>query len=238
MADPKSILVNIHSIANIEDVITTLQQLDNKLVELGLHQFMLFNQSYQIVTHLIQQRVNDDYFKNPIFIEKFIVNFASYYFKAVNNAMDGNELSPPWSKLNDYAKIKSAPVFISLMLGANVHINNDLPRVLKEMMQDESMRNLFSDILKIDRILMKSGRQIIDLFEENNKFLDFLKRRLIFTYYRPAMYTILHWRVQAWRHYGMLKRDDRVSASITKRSLKIANRLLFIARFLGKNNHN
>jgi hypothetical protein len=176
--------------------------------------------------------MKDGYSKNPKFIERFIVSFADYYFCVINSANSGDELSPPWAKLNDYAKIKSAPVFISLMLGANAHINNDLPQVLNKMMQNKNTSNLLGDLVKIDRILIKSGRQIIDLFDEKSKFLNFLKRRLIFTYYRPAMYTILYWRIRAWRNYEMLKKNSSAMPPITKRSVIISNRLLRFAKIL------
>ncbi len=232
MTNRKLALVDVLTINTIDDVLINLQSLDDQFNQLNLDQFILFNKSYQVVTRLIQQSIDDDYFKNPKFIESFIVNFAGYYFEAVNNANSNDKLSAPWSKLNDYANIESAPVFISLMLGANAHINYDLPQVLNKMMQDENATNFLGDIVKINRILMKSGRQIIDLFEEKNKHLNFLKKRLIFTYYHPAMYTILYWRFRAWRHYEMLKKDSSMMPSITKRSVKIANRLLRAAKIL------
>ncbi len=232
MTRHKSELIDISKITSIDDVLFSLRGLDHKLTELNFEQFSLFNKSYQIVTHLIHTGVNDDYFKNPKFIESFIVNFASYYFEAVNRVNNGNKLSAPWAKLNDYADIKSAPVFISLMLGANAHINYDLPQVLNKMMKNENTADFLSDIVKINRILMKSGRQIIDLFEEKNKHLNFLKKRLVFTYYHPAMYTILYWRFRAWRNYEMLNKNNSALSPITKRSLKIASRLLGLAKVL------
>ncbi len=232
MISHKSVIIDIRAITNIEDVLFNLQRLDSELVKLNFEQFILFNKSYQTVTHLIHQAVNDGHFKNPEFIEKFIVNFANYYFEAINNTSNGDELSAPWVKLCDYSNIKSAPLFISLMLGANAHINYDLPQVLSKMMQTESPTDFLGDISKINRILMKSGYQIIELFEEKNKFLNFLKNRLIFAYYRPAMYTILYWRVRTWRNYEKLKKNSTAMQSITKRSIKIADRLLCVARTL------
>jgi len=216
------------------DVISCLERLDKLLVAADLGQFVLFNKAYLIVTRSIQQAIREDYFKNPAFIEKFIVNFASYYFQAVNlTVSDDVSLSLPWAKLNEYATQKSAPVFISLLLGANAHINNDLPQVLVKLLGEEKGEGLLKDLVKIDKLLMKSGRQIIGVFDEKNSFLDFLKRRLQFTYYRPAMYTILYWRIRAWQSYRLLKRNEHAMPSVTRKTIGTANRLLKIAKILG-----
>ena len=227
-------VIDTSTITTVVGVLAQLMQLDSQLNSLELDQFKLFNRAYQVVTRSMVQAIKDDYFKNPEVIEKFMVTFADYYFKAVSGTMSGAvDVAPPWLKLNDYATNRSAPVFISLMLGANAHINNDLPQALKILMQQEQAKDLVGDLLKIDKLLMKSGKEIIGLFEEKNRFLDFLKRRFQFLYYRPAMYTIRYWRIIAWKNYQKLAKDDAAQAYITDRSVKIANRLLFVARMLG-----
>ena len=226
-------LINLGKVTTIKGVLRELQRLNKSLDDVDLGQFKLFNNSYYIVTTSVQQAIKDNYFENPRFIEKFIVTFARYYFKAV---VDTNNESPvltlAWSKVNEYATNKSAPKFISLLLGASAHINNDLPQVLNSLMKNEDTEDLLSDIVKIDRLLMDSGKQIINTFEESNKVLDFLKRRLQFMYYRPAMYTIRYWRIIAWKNYRKLKKQPSYIQSITNRSVKIANRWLRLSRLL------
>jgi hypothetical protein len=228
-------LVDTSQITTMKDVEDTLLDLDGRLAAEHLTQFLLFNRAYRIVTHLIQQGIQERHFDNPVFIEKFIVQFAGYYFAAVNDTTRSSPaLSAPWSKLNEYAKNPSAPIFISLMLSANAHINNDLPQVLRTMMKDEDVEGMLKDIIKLDHLLMKSGKQIIVAFDERNTFLNTLKNRLQFTYYRPAMYTILYWRVKAWTNFKALKDDAAVMPSITNRSIKIANRLLGLSSILAR----
>ncbi len=233
MTSRKLDFIDIRKITAIDDVLSNLRQLDSRLSELGLDQFKLFNKAYQVVTRSIQQAIKENYFNNPEFIEKFIVSFAGCYFKVTNDIVNKNHNVPmPWSKLNEYATNKSLPVFISLMLGANAHISYDLPQVLKKLMQKESTEELLKDVFKIDRLLMKSGREIIGLFEESNKILNFLKCRFQFMYYRPVMYKILGWRISAWKSYRKLKKDHTSVANIETRSTRIANRLLRLSAVL------
>jgi len=227
-------LINVEGITSVNDVIHVFEQLNHQLTDLQLEQYFLFNKSYLVVTTHMQQAIQENRFNNPLFIEKFIISFAAYYFKAINgSAGKVPDLSLPWQKLNDYAALRSAPVFISLMLGANAHINYDLPQALTKLMQEDKPEKLRSDLSIMNTLLMKSGREIIGLFEEKNALLDFLKRRFQFMYYRPAMYTILYWRIKAWRGYNMLAKDQGAMIRISTKSTKTANRLLVIARVLG-----
>jgi len=233
MAGHEPNFTDIDKITSLKDVVGELVYLNIHLEKIGLNQFKLFNSSYYIVTTSVQQAIEDNYFDNPEFIEKFIVAFARYYFKAViDTEKKSLDLSLPWLKVNEYATNKSAPKFISLMLGASAHINNDLPQVLNTLMQNEDTEALLSDIVKIDKLLMESGKEIIKTFEETNKVLSFLKRNFQFMYYRPAMYTIRYWRIIAWKNYRKLKKQPSYIQSITNRSVKIANRWLKLSGVL------
>ena len=123
------------------------------------------------------------------------------------------------------------------MLGANAHINNDLPKVLKSLTQDKDTENLLFDIVKIDKLLTKSGKEIIGSFEEPNKLLNYLKIHFQFLYYRPVMYTILYRQIVAWKNYRKLKKEPSYMKNINKRSMKIANRWLKLSRLLTKINY-
>lgn len=233
MSEHQQKLIDVGGITSIKSVVGELRHLNKNLSRLDLDRFKLFNNAYYIVTTSVQQSIEDNYFENPKFIEKFIVTFAGYYFKAVNDASsDSPKLTRPWSKINEYAKNKSAPKFVSLMIGANAHINNDLPQVLNNLMKNEKTEDLLSDLIKIDKLLMKSGKEIIGTFNETNKTLNFLKRRFQFMYYRPAMYTIRYWRIVAWKNYKKLKKQPSYAKNITNRSVKIADRWLLLSKLL------
>ncbi|HEY5695499.1 MAG TPA: DUF5995 family protein [Candidatus Saccharimonadales bacterium] len=226
-------LINIATIRSAKDTLTRLGQLDAQLAEHNLSQFKVFNTTYILVTTSIHQAIKNRYFENPEFIEKVLVEFAQYYFLVINKCYNNDPSIPaPWAKLNDYAALKSAPTFMSLMIGANAHINDDLPRVLYSHIPTKKTKGLLRDLAKINKLLMQSGKKAIYTFDEKNKFYNFLKRHLVFIYYRPAMFTILHWRLLAWKNYTMLRKNKITPQDITNKSTKIANRLLTIARLL------
>jgi hypothetical protein len=220
-------------IATTVDVLNELQHLDAVLLERGMSQFTIFNHAYYIVTEEILEAMNAGYFENPRRVDVFIVLFAQYYFDALNDAAAHTLLSSsPWLRMDEYAKISRAPVFLSLLLGANAHINYDLPQALKLFVDQDGDGRSLNDLTKISKILMRSGKMITRSFDEPNTHYDFFKRRLRPLYYRPAMYTILYWRLTAWKEYGRLETMSDAPTHISRRSLRIAARLLFIARRL------
>lgn len=223
-------LIKIDKIKSFDTVLNELAKLDTLLTKNRMKQLLIFNRAYSVITKAIKTAVDDNYFENPQFIEKFSVNFARYYFKALNETASSSKYLPTaWSQLNKAAKYKSTPTFIFLLMGANAHINHDLPLALLELMDKEETDDLLKDVIKIDKLLMKGGRDIIGLFDESNKILDFLKRHFMFVYYRPTMYLILYWRIKAWRDYKSIKKVGRENSGYQKKSITIANRFLKLA---------
>jgi hypothetical protein len=199
-----------------------------------MRQFIVFNDAYFVVTSAIKDASDKGYFKNSEFIEKFTVCFAQYYFQAVNYTVTNDSRLPPaWSSVNMASGRTTTPNFVFLLMGANAHINSDLPLALLKLMGKKSAGELAKDVLKIDKILMKSGREILGMFEESNKLLDWLKRHFIFLYYRPVMYMVLYWRIKAWRSFKSISKHGAAGSGYTKSSIKIARRFLLLSRLLG-----
>jgi hypothetical protein len=231
----QSDIVNMAKIKSVEAVLVELDLLDSKLSQNHLDQFSLFNQAYYVVTNTIKQAAEHDYFNNPEFIEKFSVCFARYYFQAINDTSTvGLDVAPAWAKINKAAEFKSVPSFILLLMGANAHINHDLPLALLETMSMQKKDDLLRDVLKIDKLLMKSGREIIGTFDESNRLVNFIKRRFQFLYYRPIMYIILGWRIIAWHNYKSINKNGLENNNHTLKSIKIANRFLKLGSYLGE----
>ncbi len=61
---------------------------------------------------------------------------------------------------------------------ANAHINHDLPFTLLKFLDEGEVTPLLGDIVWLDKIMMKSGRQIIPLFNELNRMSNTVKNRL------------------------------------------------------------
>lgn len=225
--------ININAINSYTDIAAELSSLKQDLPNNNLDHFLLFNNAYSIVTSGIHKAAEIGYFNNPEFIEKFTICFSSYYFKAVNLTILSDPMLPiAWGMLNQAAVRRNTPNFIFLMMGANAHINHDLPLALNELVGMSKTDDLLQDVLKIDKILKDSGREIIGIFEEPNKILNFLKRNFIFVYYRPTIYTILYWRIKAWHNYREIKEHGLIASKYQNSSIKIAKRLSILARIL------
>lgn len=226
--------IDIPAITSFEEVLRELNLLEKLLPHSELSRFGVFNTAYMIVTKAIEAAAKANYFRKPVFIEKFTVCFASYYFQAMNDILsESPDLPVAWAKMRAAAQNNSTPVFIILLLGANAHINHDLPLAMAKFISNDKDYSLH-DARKVDSLLMKSGKQIIPTFDESSKFLNNMKRRLQILYYRPVMYTILFWRIIAWRNFRAILRGDERSDNHVSRSIKIADRLLRIGSVLGR----
>lgn len=224
---------NLSSITSFDSSLAALEKLKGVLSKNKLEQFIVFNEAYFIVTKNIKDAANKNYFDNPKFVEKFTFSFAKYYFEAVNYTyLEDSKLPEAWSIMNKAKKYKATPNFIFLLMGANAHINRDLQLVLVEIMSQKKTNESLKDIIKIDKLLMKSGKEIINTFQEPNKILDALKRSFVFIYYRPVMYTVLYWRIRAWRNYVGMSKTSQRTTNYDKRSVNNANIFLSLARLL------
>jgi hypothetical protein len=228
-------VVNVSEVKTFDGILRELRKLEKQLPGSDLSQLVTFNTAYTIVTTAIKDAARDHYFDNPIFIERFTACFARYYFQAVNKMADGSaDLAGAWAAMNDKDLTNTMPRSVMLLMGANAHINHDLPLALAEFISNEKTQYSLRDVRKVDRVLLKSGKQILDAFDEPTPRLRRLKRRLQAAYYRPIMYTILYWRVIAWRNYRFIRRQNKTVNLHEKRSIRIANRLLRVGKSLTK----
>lgn len=212
---------------SFETVLAELLLLEKRIYQHKLRQFIVFNKAYFVVTKIIKEAAENNYFDNPHFIEKLTVCFAQFYFNAVNDTVAiSPQLPEAWALMQSAAQSGAIPNFIFLLMGANAHINHDLPLALLNVMGGKKMDELFRDVLKIDKLLMKSGKEILNSFSESSKLIDLMKRRCIIFYYRPVMYLILYWRIIAWRSYKTFIKNDAENQKYKLRSIKIAHRLL------------
>lgn len=217
--------IDLHTIVSLEAIQSELDALTIQLPGTRLENLLTFNQAYCVVAKAVKEASDNGYFRYPEFIKTFNISFAKYYFQVVNDLVDSNKVAPAWAKVTAQTSHGHRPAFISLLMGVNAHINYDLPLALLDTMDQGRQKALLKDISKIDRLLVKSGRRILDTFDEPNKLLDFIKRHFIFLYFRPAMYMILLWRIIAWRNYRALQRNRLDNQQLAVRSTKIAKRL-------------
>jgi hypothetical protein len=224
---------DLAAISSIDDVLWKLDQLNRHLNDTPLEKLITFNKAYSVITSAIQAASVEQYFNNPKDIEVFTVCFARYYFAVINDILSGKEVVPAWSRLVETSANRQRLNFISLLMGANAHINYDLPLTLREMIDGGHNRGLVKDLAKIDRLIMKSGREILESFNETNKFVAFIKNHFRFIYLKPVMYIVLYWRIIAWRNYKLLKNNRIDALKLSKHSTKIFKYLDFLGRHLG-----
>lgn len=234
MPDTDSARTDIARITSIQSVLDRLKRLDKQLRRSGLDEFIAFNKAYYVVTHAIKEASASRYFEHPALMEEFSVCFAQYYFQAVNDTLDASpQLAAAWLKIRRPPRRRPVgPNFISLLMGANAHINHDLPLALLKVIDRQKTDDLLEDIAKIDRLLMRSGTDILSAFDEPGKLPGFIKRRCKFLYLRPVMYMILYWRIVAWRNYESMKKDHSQDSRLKIRSARIADRLLVMGDYL------
>jgi len=225
--------INIRKITTVDSVLIELESLKERLPETTCKNLTTFNNAYYVVTRVIKNASDAHRFKNPQSIEAFSVRFACYYFQAINDFLDANSaISPAWEKAIGSANDQHRPAFISLLMGANAHINYDLPFALLKTIQKHEKASLLRDLTVIDKLLIKSGKEILDTFDESNQMLNFVKSKTRFLYFRPIMYMILWWRIMAWRNYKSLENNTDSTRIILKRSTSIAHRLAWLGAHL------
>lgn len=191
--------INVAAIKSSAEVIEELKRLDALLSESELLQVAFFNRAYIIITSKIYRANQSGYFKLSRLMDELEVNFAKYYFEALNRYVESGALPGPWQQVNAGWLHRFHPSSLSLMLGANAHINHDLPRALQDTITDQAQFK--NDYFKVNQLLLESSRWILDSYYESDKTVNFMKRKLRPLYLKPTMWLILHWRRQVWQQF-------------------------------------
>lgn len=233
MSRAKIAVINIKSVDSLNKLLYELSNLDGQLLESDLHRLATFNSAYLIVTTEIKEKVDDGGFENPKFIERFTIEFSRYYFQVVNDAIaDVSSTSIAWTQLLRKKTNRQLPNFINLLLGANAHINHDLPLVMVKMLDGEDSANFIQDLMKVDTILKNSGNEILGSFIEAKKVPKFIKDRLSFIYLPVVMQMILFWRAKAWEDYRVVKENGISSDRAKKKGKAIGNQLVWLGKMI------
>jgi hypothetical protein len=234
MSSPKLTVIDLKSVHSINTLLAQLELLDERLKNSSFAQLVAFNRAYMVVTSAIAGAIKDGYFDNPKFIEKFTVCFSHYYFQVINDALlEKDNIATAWSNLLRLPEDKPLPNFIYLLMGANAHINHDLALTMHDMLDKGDTPKLFQDILKIDKLLMKSSGHIVDAFTEPNRIPRIIKDRFRYLYLRPIMYVVLYWRFRAWREYQSIERNGIKVSRYSVRGKRLSRGLIYLGRLLG-----
>ncbi len=129
----------------------------------GIH---WFNVLYTRTTRAIRDAATEGKFENQVFMRKFVMIFANYYFRAVSLHLNGEQLeSRAWRPVFDRRDIQDFTPLQFAIAGLIAHISHDLPLALEEASQNLGIvlnKNTpeHRDYLKINEILKDAWIQI------------------------------------------------------------------------------
>ena len=113
---------------SVEDVVAILQAIDAACADGdGLK---WFNWLYLRVTQAVQSRVNSAGFDDCAWIAALDVQFASFYFAAINSSLSGNSTPGCWQAVFAQRNQPAIARIQFALAGMNAHINHDLPQAI------------------------------------------------------------------------------------------------------------
>jgi len=101
--------------------------------------------TYQRTTLAVGKAVDDGFFEDPTWVERWDVAFAELYLRALDAHLSGAEPSRPWRLA--FEAPADLPALRLVLLGINAHVNYDLPQALLAVITDED----FTDARLMDR---------------------------------------------------------------------------------------
>lgn len=119
-----------------------------------------FLRVYSAMSAGVLERLHQNFFLDPAWIERVAVRFGWYYFHALGEWEQGRRAPPAWAYAFEQARRRRTFVLQDILLGMNAHINNDLPQVVWELLvgegdagdRERSLRRRF-DHNQINRVL-------------------------------------------------------------------------------------
>jgi len=185
--------VDIGNLETVELVIAELEKVQTLLANSELQQVIFFNRAYLIVTKNIQAAIASGSFISSTDMDDLVIAFSIPYFEALNNYARHGLLPGAWRKINRGWLHSYHPSFLSLLLGANAHINHDLPKVLRSIAAKP--QGFEEDYFRVGDLLIESSRPILSTYDEQATWMQ--KIGLVFR--RPIMAMILKWRKNVWQ---------------------------------------
>lgn len=178
-------------------VLDELIRTSGHLRDTNLQQLAPFNSVYITMTRNLQVALHDNTFKENLIIEQLIINFANLYFSVLNASAKNKRVPEAW-----YATINARSQFFPylVLLGANAHINYDLPVALKTTVPEPS--TFHDDFLLINKIIAKTVRDTLDDHRAKNT-IEKLIMGSQFLYAKPVIHGLTRWRTKVWSRYAL-----------------------------------
>ncbi len=188
---------------SIPEVIDHMEELQHELANSSLAPLEYFNQTYLIISKHVFAKMGTGHFSDNDVMNNFDINFAHYYFNALKNYVDNKKTTPAWKVTFDFCKTDTPLPLIYLALGANAHVNNDLPLSLLDSVGQADFKQ---DYDKVNKIITDSIPEVVTYVHEP-------------TFYSPFMaFLIKRWRSKAWKNYISLKQNTITKVSIEQKA--------------------
>ena len=119
-----------------EAVDSVAREMDARLAGLtaGQEHLREFLGTYRRTTLAVGEAVDDEYFEDPEWVERWDVAFAQLYLDALEVHLSGGAPPRPWRLAFDAPP--DLPALRLILLGINAHVNYDLPQALLAVISD------------------------------------------------------------------------------------------------------
>jgi hypothetical protein len=127
-------------------VVSRLQERLDRLPA-GAEKRRPFLSTYQRTTAAVGKAVEDGFFEDPTWVERWDVVFAEYYLRAHDADLAGDRanVSRPWRLA--FAAPDELPALGYVLLGINAHVNYDLPQAMLDVIAPDE----FDDAVLLNR---------------------------------------------------------------------------------------
>jgi len=165
--------------------------------------FAEFIEVYKQITESVQSIHEEDGFNQPSEMEKLDLEFAKYYFDAMQKFILDGEKIEPWKNYIDYCMREDSSESVALFLGINSHVNGDLIKALNKSDFDSN-----EDYTRINPVLENHLSQNLRrlILEDHDKYAFYAELFKPVTRYE-LNHTIISWRKQIWKHRGIKQKE-------------------------------
>lgn len=206
------------NLSGIDDVLLTLENLGHDLPRADMEQLNHFNETYLVITRNVRQQLRKGAFQHPDFLQRFDARFAYYYLDAFRKYLQRKDIPPAWKRAFQTARRRKASPMVSMALGVNAHVNNDIPQVL---LDSKATMKHYRDYLLVNTIIGKSLDEIIDNFHQPERRLNPTRPLVRFAYKIGMRILIRLWRYSAWRKFQKLRMRHSDVAEVQYNAEKI-----------------
>lgn len=203
---------------NSQDPVIERMQVLIDIWKTSSDQKSIFLSCYQMMTRNMLVAIEEHGFKDDLWVDRLLRNFAEYYFRALDAYEHEPSKAPAvWQLAHQASLDPSVSPIQKLMLGVNAHINYDLVLALMDLLEPEwrwlssdQREERHADHQRVNDIIGQTIDAVQDeVIEPGMPVMDLIDRLLgpIDEYLVSRL--IADWRERVWRNaLELLEMDD------------------------------